>query len=177
MKHFPSVLLKTLATEDELIKEKSPTYSRTIFLSLQNRTNEILPVTLTISHNGKAILRKPYLFSGTQKSEIHDTLTLTLEKDTRPISSDLLIEAKPLGILAERLPALSAHILLKPITAQRKEKLNIGLVKTYDTTLEDVLTAFEIPFTLLDSLKLMHDKLQKYRTYAKWLKVSRFQEK
>jgi len=164
IKHFPPVLLKALATEEELIKEKSPTYLRTLFLSLQNRTNEILPVTLTISHNGKAILRKPYLFSGTQKSEIHDTLTLTLEKDTRPISSEILIEAKPLGVLAERLPTLSARILLKPITAQRKEKLNIGLVKTYDTTLEDLLTASEIPFTLLDSLKLMHDKLQKYST-------------
>lgn len=164
MKHYPSVLLKSVATEEELIKEKSPTYSRTIFISLQNRTNEILPVSLTVSHNGKAILRKPYLFSGTARAELHDTLTLTLEKDTQQTPSELLIEATPLGIPAKGLSPVSARVLLKPVSALIKKNINIGLVKTYDSTLEDALTAFEIPFTLLDSAKLASENLQKYST-------------
>lgn len=164
MKHYPSVLLKSVATEEELIKEKSPTYSRTIFISLQNRTNEILPVSLTVSHNGKAILRKPYLFSGTARAELRDTLTLTLEKDTQQTPSELLIEATPLGIAAKGLSPVSARVLLKPVSALIKKNINIGLVKTYDSTLEEALTAFEIPFTLLDSAKLAGENLQKYST-------------
>ncbi|MFQ3596801.1 MAG: PIG-L family deacetylase [Chloroherpetonaceae bacterium] len=171
IKCFPSVLLKALATEDELIKEKSPTYTRTLFLSLQNRTNEILPVSLAIFHNGKAILRKPYLFSGTSRHEIHDTLTLTLEKDLQPTSSELLIEAKPLGVAAKDLSPVLKRITLKPLNVLRKEKLNIGLVKTYDATLEDALTAFDVPFTLLDSIKLMRENLQKYSTIILDLRV------
>lgn len=164
VKHYPSVLLKSVATEDELIKEKSPTYSRTISISLQNRTNEILPVSLAISHDGKAIFRKAYLFSGTSRTEIRDTLTLMLEKDLRLTSSELLIEATPLGIAAKGLTPIVQRILLKPVRVLRKEKLNIGLVKTYDATLEDALSAFEIPFTILDSVKLMRENLQKYST-------------
>lgn len=163
-KHFPSVLLKAVATEEELIKEKSPTYTRTIFLSLQNRTNEILPVSLAISHNGKAIFRKAYLFSGESRHEIHDTLTLTLEKDAQPTPSELLIEATPLGVVGKNLSPELKRITLKPVGVSRKKKMNIGLVKTYDATLIDMLTTFEIPFTLLDSVKLMRENLQKYST-------------
>jgi LmbE family N-acetylglucosaminyl deacetylase len=164
MKCYPSVLLKSVATEEELIKEKSPTYSRTIFISLQNRTNEILPVLLTISLNGKAILRKPYLFSGTARTELHDTLTLTLEKDTQQTTSELSIEATPLGIAAKGLSPVFARVLLKPVSAVIKKNINIGLVKTYDSTLVEALTAFKIPFTLLDSVKLASENLQKYST-------------
>ncbi len=164
IKLFPSVLLKAVATEEELIKEKSPTYTRTIFLSLQNRTNEILPVSLAISLDGKIIFRKAYLFSGSLRHEIHDTLTVTLEKDTRHSTSALLIEATPLGVVGKNLSPASKRILLKPLNVLRKEKLNIGLVKTYDATLEDALTAFEIPFTLLDSVQLSRENLEKYST-------------
>lgn len=164
LKIFPSVLLKSVATEDELIKEKSPTYTRTIFLSLQNRTNEILPVSLAVLHEGKAIFRKAYLFSGTSRHEIHDTLTLKLEKDLPNTASELLIEATPLGVSAKELSPVSKRITLKPISVLRKEKMNIGLVKTYDATLEAVLSAFEVPFTLLDSVKLMRENLKRYST-------------
>lgn len=166
LKISPGVLLKELATEKELIVEKSPRYERTLFLNLQNRSNQILPVSLNISLNGTSLLRKPYLFSGAQKSAIVDTLRLLLEKDTLAILQRILVEATPLGVEAAtlNLKPVQAEVELKPVQAAHNNKLNIGLVRTYDNTLQDLLDAFNIPFSLLDSFALASGKLNKYST-------------
>jgi LmbE family N-acetylglucosaminyl deacetylase len=47
-------------------------------------------------------------------------------------------------------------------TAQVSRKIHVGLVKTYDDTIEQILTSFHINHTLLDSTKLAEEKLDKY---------------
>ncbi|MCS6989985.1 MAG: PIG-L family deacetylase [Chloroherpetonaceae bacterium] len=164
MKVYPSALRKAVASEAELVKEKSPKFSRSIFLLLQNRSGEILPVSLTVSLDGKPIFRKPYLFSGLQLSEIRDSIALSIEKDSRFAPSELIVEAKPLGVVAEtkNLLPVSRRVWLKPVQAERKANLLVGLVKTYDSTLEEFFSAFEIPFALLDSNKLANENLRRY---------------
>ncbi|HTK81330.1 MAG TPA: PIG-L family deacetylase [Bacteroidota bacterium] len=46
--------------------------------------------------------------------------------------------------------------------AKRSEHINVGLVKTYDDTIEKVLTACSIPMTLLDPHKFERDDLTPY---------------
>lgn len=164
LKVYPQVLLKAVASEEELVKEKSPRYSRQLHLALRNRTGEILPVALSISLDGKPIFRKAYLFSGAQLAEIRDSISLSLEKDSRFVASELLIEAKPLGVVAETraLAPVSRRALLKPVQAKRKENMLVGLVKTYDSTLEEFFSAFGIPFALLDSSRLASENLKRY---------------
>jgi LmbE family N-acetylglucosaminyl deacetylase len=166
LKVYPTVLLKELATEQELISEKSPRYERRVILTLKNRANCILPVSLNLSLNGKSLLRKPYLFGGTQKSEIADTLRFSLEKDTLSISQQIIVEATPLGAPAASLDLkpVQTEIALKPAAALRSEKVNIGLIQTYDNTLQDILESFRIPFSTLDSLALASGNLKPYST-------------
>jgi len=160
----PSDALKELATEREWQQKKTPTYKRRFHIVMRNPTQKILPVILSVSSSGKTLLRKEFVFGGTNKARLTDTLTIDIEKDTSRLPQLLIFDAKPVGAEAEdsKLSPAKQLVTLKTVDAKCSPSARIGLVNTYDNTLEDIFRDFKLKFTVLDSAALESADLKNF---------------
>ncbi len=165
----PPSIAKKQASESETRRKTMPKYTQRVVVSMENTTGRILPVLLTVTQSGTAIFRKDYLFSAEQKEWLRDTIELSFEKVSAfdSLSAEqLTFEAKPFGPEAEasRLMPAKQIVNFKPINAKVWRKAKVGLIKTYDNTLEESLKALGVSFALLDSVELSKQDLQTFTT-------------
>lgn len=165
----PPSIAKKQASESESRKSALPRYSQKVVIAMENTTRKILPVALTVSQSGKVIFRKDYLFSGERKEWLRDTIELSFEKTSafETITAEqLAFEAKPFGpeATASSLTAARQIVDLKPISARALRGAKIGLIETYDNTLEETLRALGVAVARLDSAELATQDLQPFTT-------------
>jgi hypothetical protein len=115
------------------------------------------------------IFRKEYVFNALQKERLADTIQLALEKIApyEPLRIEqLTFEAVPIGAEAKEshLSASVQNVELKPIEAKVARAIRIGLIHTYDNTLEETLQALNVAFERLDSARLASQDLSRYTT-------------
>jgi len=163
---FPKFAPLRFATLQESQQLSPATYALSFRVKLLNRYEKILPVMLSAELDGKVIFRKPYVFSGEHKRVICDTVSLNIQKpyESEPVS--LVFKATPAGALAKqkRLVVQNAAVELQPIDFQLPKNVKVGLVQTYDHTLPDLLSSFQIDYDLLDSAMLSSKTLWQYTT-------------
>jgi LmbE family N-acetylglucosaminyl deacetylase len=165
----PQSIASRQATEREWQARQTPTYNCRFVVVMENPTKKILPVTLSITRNGRVIFRKEYVFNALQKERLADTIQLALEKIApyEPLRIEqLTFEAVPIGAEAKEshLSASVQNVELKPIEAKVARAIRIGLIHTYDNTLEETLQALNVAFERLDSARLASQDLSRYTT-------------
>ncbi len=165
----PQSVVVRQATEQEWQARQTPVYNARFVVVMENPTKKILPVTLSITRGNRVIFRKEYVFSASQKERLADTIQLALEKIApyEPLRIEqLTFEAVPIGAEAQesRLRAAVQNIMLKPIEAKVARAVRVGLVCTYDNTLEETLQALNVAFDRLDSAQLASQDLSRYTT-------------
>lgn len=163
----PPSIAKKRATPTEF-QQKEPAKQHVRFtVVLESTVGKILPVVLSVKKGSETLLRKDYLFK--ESPRLVDMLSVMLEKSS-PFDSltteVLLFEAKPIGVEAEALRLGSAvqRVELKPVEVKTLRTARIGLVRTYDDTIEETLAMLDIKFEQLDSAALATRDLRAYST-------------
>ena len=156
----------------------SPNYTSTVFHSNSGERTPIKrPVTLTLAnptgsplnievlaHAGSVrMFQKSFSMQDSAHDHLSDTVLLHLE-DVAPKQKtiDFVASPKGSGIHPLKLLPSKAEITLVPPPGTVSANAVIGLIRTYDNTLEQTMHAFDIPYQLIDSSMLASGALEKY---------------
>jgi LmbE family N-acetylglucosaminyl deacetylase len=148
---------------------------RTYILTLINPTAEPIKVEV-LAHAGAArIFQKAYEMKGGQDEQISDTVTLHLE-DVSPKQKSIKFIASAKGAAAHAAKAFSAdaEIGIKPPPGRYDANAYVGLVRTYDNTLEETMRSFDVHYSLIDSTMLASGNLGQFSTIILDLRAYEF---
>ncbi|MCS7013840.1 MAG: PIG-L family deacetylase [Chloroherpetonaceae bacterium] len=165
----PASVAKVRATPAEFQKKEPAKYVRRFVVVMESTVGKILPVVLSVRRGSETLLRKDYLFKDKTTTRLVDTLSIALEKSS-PFDSltaeQLTFEARPIGVEAEALQLAKAvqHVELKPVEVKVARTVRVGLVRTYDNTMEETLAALGVKFERLDSTELATKDLRTFST-------------
>ncbi len=125
-----------------------------------NPDETAMTVDLAVSLDHQKIFYKSYtLPPGVTK----DNIRLTFARPSGGGKKTLHFEAVPADN-SGGLSSCSATLTLWPLHLVYPKNVSIGLVQTYDNTLEETLKALHISYQLLDSTKIARENLGKYTT-------------
>ncbi len=127
-----------------------------------NRTNIPLPITLYVYFGRHNILTKRFVLPDTGTYKLSVPLSIPENHGT---ADSLIFAALPHP--KERIPGLRfqrAVTYLKTISGTFSPSDYVGLVNTYDNTLQETFDAFGIKYQILDSTDLASEDLSKFTT-------------
>ncbi|HUI30996.1 MAG TPA: PIG-L family deacetylase [Candidatus Acidoferrales bacterium] len=134
--------------------------NRSYDLETFNRTNAPLPITLYVYFGRHNIMIKRFVLPNSERYHLKVTLKLP---ETKRADDSLIFAALPhprrrsSGLRFQRDVAVLRRVRAKYDTSD-----NIGLVNTYDNTLQETLDAFGIRYQVLDSSSLAAENLTKF---------------
>ncbi len=151
-------------------KKKDYGEKRTYEIDTFNRTGRSLPITLYVYLGRHNILIKRYVLPDTERYHLSVPLTFPSTSTTAWIRNDatndsLIFAALPhpkRGVPGLRFQREVAY--LKRIKAAFSPSDNIGLVNSYDNTLQESFDAFGIKYQDIDSASLASGNLSKFTT-------------
>jgi LmbE family N-acetylglucosaminyl deacetylase len=125
-----------------------------------NRTKRSLPITLYVYFGRHNVLIKRFLLPDSERSQLNVRLSIPHNDDTK---DSLIFAALP----KRRFPGLRFQrtvAYLRSVRALFTTSDFIGLVNTYDNTLQKTFNAFGIKYQILDSADLASEDLSKFTT-------------
>jgi LmbE family N-acetylglucosaminyl deacetylase len=158
-----SVLLRA----DEMKRQK---IQRDVTASFVNPTLSAVSFDLSVSLDHQKIFYKSYTIPTGTKT---DNIRLSFLRPTQLAKKIIHFDALPTE-QNSKFPVPPATFTLLPLHVQYPPTISIGLVQTYDKTVEDVLKSFKIKYQLLDSLRIAKENLNKYSTIILDLRTYEF---
>jgi LmbE family N-acetylglucosaminyl deacetylase len=138
------------------------TYELTYHLDTFNHTGKYVDFSIIVNWRGKRL----YVEHQELQPAVRDEITINVEVPTAVAADDsLVINAVP--HLEESIPGLAATndvVYLKSVFARFDSSDYIGLVNTYDNTLQETFDSFGIKYQLIDSAALASETLGKFTT-------------
>ncbi len=122
---------------------------RRFIVTIVNRSGAACQATLGVTSGPHRLMEKSYLLP---PDGLRDTLLMSVDEKgkSNPPPLNFRIKASMQGSAA----ADSFLVFFKPLAALISPDITVGLLKTYDNTLEETLDAFGIRYTLIDSATL-----------------------
>lgn len=127
-----------------------------------NYTDTTLPITLFVFLGKSSILHKRFLLDKTEREKLDLSVKLPKKIDS---DDSLIFAAIPKRV--RRIPALRFSrdvVYLKHVSAKFDPTDYVGLVATYDNTLQQTFEAFGVRYQLVDSAMLASGNLNKFTT-------------
>jgi LmbE family N-acetylglucosaminyl deacetylase len=137
---------------------------RTYDVEAFNRTGAALPITLYVYFEKRIVLIKRYVLPDSERYHLHVSLILPATAGNKSFDS-LIFAALPhpkkevTGLRFQR-----AVAFLKDVKASFDTSDYIGLVYTYDNTLQEIFNSFGIKYQKIDSSDLATENLNKFTT-------------
>ncbi len=153
-----SPMYSVLERQDEKGKYQ---LSRTFTVSFMNRTEREVSADLSVTAESRKIFYKSYQIP---RGSFIDKIALTFTKSRAAQRQLLRFDVLPGQDAPPRVKPVSAAVTLKPVHAELGKNLNVGLVKSYDNTTEEILQSFNVKYRLLDSAMLAKGDLGKFTT-------------
>jgi len=125
-----------------------------------NRTRSKLPITLYVYLGGYNILIKRFVLSDSERSHLSVSLQFPAKHKANDSLTFAVLPKKSFpGLKFQR-----AMAYLRSVTASFSQSDYIGLVNTYDNTLQQTFDAFGVKYKILDSTGLASENLNKFTT-------------
>lgn len=150
---------------------------RTFVLHLGNTTGKPLNIEVLGSFQNSRIFQKAYtLGADSARAALDDTVRLIIDHRRLRSSAKLLFIASPSGkgLGPLHLLPVKTGVDIDPMSGTASPQGRIGLVKTYDNTLEETMQAFDLPYVLLDSTMLATGGLGQYSVILLDLRFGEF---
>jgi LmbE family N-acetylglucosaminyl deacetylase len=136
------------------------TFAQQFLLTLTNRTGTAFESTVAESFAGKQLAVQKVELTGKDSIEkVIDTVSLIL-----PAAKSTKGGMIAVTVTAPHNLSAKATIALRPPDAVLSAGAKVGLIKTYDNSLEEFFTTYHVPFTLLDSTMLTSSTLAGFTT-------------
>ena len=166
-----------LVRPDEMNRQK---IRRDVSVKFSNPFQAPMTVDLAVTLEHQKIFYKSYtLPPGTTTDNLHLTFARISGTAKKILHFDALPSEKTKGSSAG-----TATLTLWPLQLVYPHNVSIGLVATYDNTLEATMKSLHIPYQLLDSSRIARENLGKYstiildiRTYLERPDVVRYNER
>ena len=142
-------------------KESTQEIHQSFVVTIINRAHQKHDLTLNV-HSGKdtkSLFLRPISTNGERTA---DTLDIPLEKNTIASQKTLHFELAPSKSQGAESPRADAVVTFKAVSANYDHRTYVGLVETYDNTLEEMLASFNVNFHRIDSISLAAEDLAKY---------------
>lgn len=145
--------------------------SRTFVVNLIKNTSGKVDARLSIhaGKEGRSLFSKRISLDSQQYA---DTVRLTLGRDEIMAAKVLHFNVEEANI-AHAIPA-STIVTFQPVTANFESDALVGIVATYDNSLEEVLHSFHVNYRPIDSSALATEDLGKYTTILLDLRTFEF---
>ncbi|MFI5251485.1 MAG: PIG-L deacetylase family protein [Bacteroidota bacterium] len=153
---YTSAGLSTSTTEKKLI-------TRPVILTLLNPTGSKLAVEVLAHAGTTRLFQKAYTMEGGENDRLSDTIALHLEDvPGKQHVIRFMASAKGEGVHPLKILPAHADIEIKTAPGSFAPDAFVGLVKTYDNTVEETMQSFDVHYQLIDSSMLASGNLAQF---------------
>jgi LmbE family N-acetylglucosaminyl deacetylase len=151
------------------------TILRTCVLTLTNPGADPLKVEVLAQAGSTRIFQKAYEVKGGEGSQLSDTISLHFEDlSSKQRTIKFIASAKAVNAHPGKTFSANAEIGIKPAPGRYDTNAYVGLVRTYDNTLEETMRSFNVHYSLIDSTKLASGDLGQFSTIILDLRAYEF---